>query len=280
MELKIDYPYKVGFGTVSEAYKPYWNEEPHEYLIIVSNDEPLCYNSTVMDQESNHMASLTTLGYIDFDTDEHCSEKGTLLWEMRPDEYDSEIHKSLFKGGIIYHIRAAMQIDNNVLYPLEVIRECRMEYFLDNLYEAYVKENDIPIYLETKMFGNLLLDKTYNCFCSMFEYKGRTVSLIIRKDWQTRDTVSKLESFVRDFEVHDKEMRRYAAERLTSLANELADKKGEAHITEEEFYNRIFPESIEIMIYAGYIVHYHDGGLFDNHSIIVKGNKKELNMLK
>ena len=270
----MDYPYKVGFGAVTEAYKPYWNKESHEYLIIVNNDEPLCYNNTVMGEESNYMASLTTLGYIDFDTDEHCSEKGTILWEMRPDEYDSEIHKSLFKGGTIYHIRAAMQIDNNVLYPLEVIREWKMEYFLDNLYEAYVKKNNIPVYLETKTLGNLLLNQEYDRYNGCFKFKGREVAISITHYFDSKKLVPKIETFVRDFEAHDEEMRRYAAENLTSLANEWADKEGNANITEEDFYNRLVPEAIYMSITSEYDVYYHSDGLFKNHSIKVTVNSK------
>ena len=266
----MDYPYKVGFGAVTEAYKPYWNKESHEYLIIVNNDEPLCYNNTVMGEESNHMASLTTLGYINMDTDEHCSEKGTLLWEMRPDEYDSEIHKSLFKGGIIYHIRAAMQIDNNVLYPLEVIRECRMEYFLDNLYEAYVKKNNIPVYLETKTLGNLLLNQEYDCYNGCFEFKGREVVISIAHSFNAKKLVSHMETFVRDFEVYDEKMRRYAAEKLTALANE----QGDSNVTEENIYNLLIPEVIEERITKCFIVYYHCDGLFENNSIKVEYDSK------
>lgn len=266
----MDYPYKVGFGTVSEAYKPYWNEEVHEYIIIVNNDEPLCYNSTVMGQESNHMASLTTLGYIDLDTDEHCSEKGTLLWEMRPDEYKLEIHKSLFKGGIIYQIRAAMQIDNNVLYPLEVICEWPMEYFLDNLYEAYVEENHIQVFLETTTLGNLLFNKTYDRFDGMIEFKGRKIAISIAHSFNAKKLVSHMETFVRDFEIYDEEMRRYAAEKLTALANE----QGDSNVTEENIYNLLIPEVIEEMITKRFIVYYYCDGLFENNSIKVEYDSK------
>ena len=241
----MDYPYKVGFGTVSEAYKPYWNEEVHEYLIIVNNDDPLCYNSTVMGLESNHMASLTTLGYIDLDTDEHCSEKGTLLWEMRPDEY-------------------------NVLYPLEVIRECRMEYFLDNLYEAYVEENHIQVFLETTTLGNLLFNKTYDRFDGMIEFKGRKIAISIAHRFNSKKLVSHMETFVRDFEVYDEEMRRYAAEKLTALANE----QGDSNVTEENIYNLLIPEVIEERITNRFIVYYYCDGLIENNSIKVEYDSK------
>lgn len=39
-------------------------------------------------------------------------------------------------------------------------------------------------------------------------------------------------------------MRRFAAEKLISVVNEWADEEGDAHITEDEFYTRIVPESI------------------------------------
>ena len=38
----MEYPYKVGYGMLDEGNKPYWNDESHEYLIIVSDDEQTC----------------------------------------------------------------------------------------------------------------------------------------------------------------------------------------------------------------------------------------------
>ena len=88
-------------------------------------------------------------------------------------------------------------------------------------------------------------------------------------------TVTKLEAFVRDFKAHDEEMRRFAAEKLTSLANDWEDEEGNAHITEEEFYLHIIPEGIDMRSNGRYIVYYTDGGVFGGHSVEVSGNSKE-----
>lgn len=79
-----------------------------------------------------------------------------------------------------------------------------------------------------------------------FEFIGRKIEFSISNYDNPSKAVSKLEAFVRNFKFHDEEMRRFAAEKLISVVNEWADEEGDAHITEDEFYTRIVPESIEM----------------------------------
>ena len=83
---------------------------------------------------------------------------------MTPEEHDTELYKNLFRGGVVYRIRAAMQKEKVVLYPFEILGEVDSEPFLEQLYSAYVEERDRPVYLQTKMFGDLLLNKKYSGF--------------------------------------------------------------------------------------------------------------------
>lgn len=270
----MDYPYIVGFGTVDEENKPYWNEEVHEYLIITADEEQNCYSQTINGKQTNYKTSRTVLGHIDLTTGEQYSGKDAVFWEMTAEEHDTELYKNLFKGGVVYRIRAAMQKKNVVLYPIEILGISDSEPFLEQLYAAYVAERDRPVYLQTKMFGDLLLNKRHNCFDGTFEYMGHKIEFSIYNSDDAAKTVSKLEAFVRDFNAHDEEMRRFAAEKLTSLANEWADEEGNAHITEEAFYSHIIPEGIDMRSNGRYIMYYTDGGAFGGHSIEVSGNSK------
>lgn len=270
----MNYPYTVGFGKVDEENKPYWNEEAHEYLIITTDDEQNCYSQTINGKQTNYKTSRTVLGHIDLTTGEQYSGKDAVFWEMTPEEHDTELYKKLFKGGVVYHIRAAMQKKNVVLYPIELLGIADSEPFLEQLYAAYVEERDRPVYLQTKLFGDLLLNKRYNSFDGTFEYMGHKIEFSIDNSDDATKTVSKLEAFVQDFKAHDEKMRRFAAEKLTSLANEWADEEGEAHITEEEFYSLLVPEGIDMRSTGRYIVYYTDGGAFGGHSVEVSGNSK------
>ena len=270
----MDYPYQVGFGKVDEENKPYWSEEVHEYLIITTDEEQNCYSQTINGKQTNYKTSRTVLGHIDLTTGEQYSGKDAVFWEMTPEEHDTELYKKLFKGGVVYHIRAAMQKKNVVLYPIEILGVEDSEPFLEQLYAAYVAERDRPVYLQTKMFGDLLLNKRHNCFDGTFEYMGQEIEFSIDNSEDASKTVVKLEAFVQDFKAHDEEMRRFAAEKLTSLANEWADEEGDAHITEEEFYSHIIPEGIDMSSNGRYIMYYTDGGAFGGHSIEVSGNSK------
>ena len=270
----MDYPYIVGFGKVDEENRPYWNEEIHEYLIITADEDQTCYSRTINGIQSNYWTDRTVLGHIDLTTGERYRGKDAVLWEMTPEEHDTELYKNLFKGGVVYRIRAAMQKQNVVLYPIEILGVEDSEPFLEQLYSAYVEERDRPIYLQTKMFGDLLLNKRYNSFDGTFEYMGHKIEFSIDNSDDATKTVSKLEAFVQDFKAHDEKMRRFAAEKLTSLANEWADEEGEAHITEEEFYSLLVPEGIDMRSTGRYIVYYTDGGAFGGHSVEVNGNSK------
>ena len=270
----MNYPYTVGFGKVDEENKPYWNEEAHEYLIITADEDQTCYSRTINGIQSNYWTDRTVLGHIDLTTGERYSGKDAVLWEMTPEEHDTELYKNLFKGGVVYRIRAAMQKQNVVLYPIEILGVEDSEPFLEQLYAAYVEERDRPIYLQTKMFGDLLLNKRYNCFDGEFEYEGNKIEFSIDNSDDSSKTVSKLEAFVQDFKAHDEEMRRFAAEKLTSLANEWADEEGDEHITEEKFYSLLVPEGIDMRSNGRYIMYYTDGDIFDGHSIEISGNSK------
>ena len=79
-----------------------------------------------------------------------------------------------------------------------------------------------------------------------FEFIGRKIEFSISNYDNPSKAVSKLEAFVGNFKSHDEEMRSFAAEKLISVVNEWADEEGDAHITEDEFYTRIVPESIEM----------------------------------
>jgi len=272
----MDYPYTVGFGTVDNENKPYWNEEVHEYLIITDDKEQNCYSQTINGKQTNYKTSRIVLGHIDLNTGEQYSGKDALFWEMTAEEHDTELYKNLFKGGVVYHIRAAMQIKNVVLYPIEILGVVDSEQFLEQLYATYVEERDRPIYLQTKLFGDLLLNKRYNSFEGTFEFNGNTIEFSIDNDPDASKIVSKIEAFVRDFKVHDEKMRRFAAEKLTSLANKWADEEGDPHITEEKFYSLLVPEGIEMRSSGKYFMYYTDGGFFGGHSIEVSGNSKGL----
>lgn len=193
---------------------------------------------------------------------------------MTPEEHDTELYKKLFKGGVVYHIRAAMQKKNVVLYPIEILGEADSEPFLAQLYAAYVEERDRPVYLQTKLFGDLLLNKRYNSFDGTFEYEGHEIEFSIDNSPDASRILSKLEAFVSDFKARDEEMRRFAAGKLTSLANEWADEEGNPHITEEQFASLLVPEGIEMRSGGKYFMYYTDGGAFDGHSVEVSGNSK------
>ena len=270
----MNYPYTVGFGKVDEENRPYWNEEIHEYLIITADQEQNCYSQTINGKQTYYKTSRIVLGHIDLTTGERFSGKDSVFWEMTPEEHDTELYKNLFKGGVVYRIRAAMQIKNVVLYPIEILGEVDSESFLEQLYAAYVEERDRPVYLQTKLFGELLLNKRYNSFEGTFEFNGNTIEFSIDNSPDASKIVFKLEAFVRDFQARDEEMRRFAAEKLTSLANKWADEEGGPHITEEDFFSLLVPEGIEMRSSGKYFMYYTDGGVFDGHSVEISGNSK------
>ena len=272
----MNYPYTVGFGKVDEENKPYWNEEAHEYLIITADEDQNCYSCTTNGIQSNYWTDRTVLGHIDLTTGERYSGKDAVLWEMTAEEHDTELYKNLFRGGIIYRIRASMQKINVVLYPIEILGEVDSEPFLEQLYAAYVEERDRPVYLQTKLFGELLLNKRYNSFDGTFEFNGNKIEFSIDNGPDVSKILSKLEAFVKDFKAHDEEMRRFAAEKLTSLANKWADEEGDPHITEEQFASLLVPEGIEMRSSGKYFMYYTDGGAFDGQSVEVIGNSKGL----
>ncbi|MBR6046099.1 MAG: DUF2262 domain-containing protein [Ruminococcus sp.] len=270
----MNYPYTVGFGKVDEENKPYWNEEIREYLIITADEDQNCYSSTTNGIQSNYHTSRTVLGHIDLTTGERYSGKDAVMWEMTAEEHDTERYKNLFRGGVIYRIRAAMQKKNVVLYPIEILGEADSEPFLEQLYAAYVEERDRPVFLHTDLFGDLPLNKRYNSFEGTFEYEGQKIEFSIDNGPDAARTVSRLEAFVRDFDSHDKQMRRFAAAKLTSLANKWADEEGDPHITEEQFFSLLVPEGIEMRGSGKYFMYYTDGGVFGGHSVEVCGNSK------
>ena len=85
--------------------------------------------------------------------------------------------------------------------------------------------------------------------------------------------LANLENFCRDCERRDSEIRDYAAQELTYLANEWRDDDHlDETITEEDFKRRLKISSIEMSADGYYTVWFDDDGMFAGHSIQVCGH--------
>ena len=263
----MDYPCTLGTGILPENRKEIFEEYPHEYMVMIGGGSP--YGSRVGGM-TYWNATAYYLGYIDLTTGERCEGRSLFTWVLKDGEYEKGIHKQLFVEGEKYRIKGLPSKKSSGFYPLQVLGKVRRMPFLDALWKEYIS----PVFLHSDLFGEMELNKRYGYYHADFNWLGTTIEVSFNTDEEEDEKcLAFLEQFCREAERRDKEIREYAANELTYLANDWRDDDHlDEEITEEDFMKRIVISSIEMSSEGDYYVWFDDGDMFAGHSVRVCGD--------
>ena len=266
-----------------ESFEKEYEMQEREYLVLMSDE-----STWSMGGKSYVVAQAPFLAYIDTETDELKHGDGRLSWPMKNKEEKAGKYFNRFQKGGIYHIKACKLIDTTVpegrlasfynnLYVKEVLAEKISNPILEGILAEYRK----PVILQDEVLGELILNKDLGLFNGSIEWletKTR-ITLDVDKDSKTSWTKARnaMKKFLTEQQKWDIQMRRFAADKLTALANEWQDEENEdaPDISEEDFAKRISIQDISMTSGGSFSVYFDDDDMFWGHTVTVDGTLRK-----
>ena len=220
--------------------------------------------------------------FLAYECDGKVSEnRGYLCWLASDEEEARASERDKFKSKCIYRIKArelkVKQTDrySNRLLVTQILDQDVASPELETILAEYEK----PVTMEDDILGILTLDKQYFELSAEIPFgTGKEIGISIdvgdedRSSWT--ELVNTARRLVQNMKQLDTDMRKFAAEELTSLANEWQDNLEEdiPEITQEQFAGRIGLESFHIEENGYYTAYYDDDDMFFGHVVVVDGN--------
>lgn len=253
-------------------------DEVREIIILTAK------NATGAGRSGNQdfwTASTRLLASYDVKTGE-IYKNGSVSWVITDDELQSYTYAKRFNDLSIYRIYARRNKNiDNIYYIIDVIEQNITFEPLEEILTEYKRE----VKISDDVLGELILNKDFEAFESSIKWCGNDVNISIKvdinneSDWN--DIISTAADIVKNQQKWDSIIRKYAAEKLTELANDWAydaydeeDEESEEppEITEQEFAERIELSDISIYKNGKFTFWFYDDDMFWGHSITVEGN--------
>ena len=237
-------------------------------------------------------ASVNILASVDPSAGVLNKETTVLEWPLTDEECRTEEKKFDIKGQKIYRLRVKESLPFQNPYNgaqmrrgywlqlIEVLeRGCREER-LEKILAEYQK----PVSLMTENCGELLLDKLLGMYHGETTWNGGKcqVHLDVDEDGSetAKDSLQTLEKLMEDSAGWDDKARRFAADKLTDLANDWQDSEydeaetdgDENVITKEEFAKRLSASELCVSTEGDFEMYYNDDDMFWGHVVVVSGN--------
>lgn len=138
--------------------------------------------------------------------------------------------------------------------------------------KAILEEQKKPVTFWEEGLGTFTLNRQIDWFETEVDWLGTAVSLVFDHDEDRADCVKNAKALLAGAESWDKRVREYAAGELLDLANDWADNAEADEVSQEQFMERMEPESIEIRGDGSFEFWFSDGDMFYGHSIRVSGD--------
>lgn len=192
--------------------------------------------------------------------------RGEFVLSTIGDEHLLEILRHRAPRDFILKFRGRVSEDGQRLLLLDL-----PEPGFDPDLKAILEEQKKPVTFEEEGLGTFTLNRQVNWFEANVDWLGAEISLVFDREEDREACIQNAKVLLADAAGWDKRVREYAAEELTSLANDWAE-DGEEPITREQFMERMEPESIEVRADGSFEFWFADGDMFYGHSIHVTGD--------
>ena len=269
------------FEKFYERYAP----EEKEVIVLIQHTLGAGY-----DNNGFWDMTVISLGMVFCATGEVNIREGRLEWPVTEEEKNSERGWKRFEREQICRIKVRKLLDEYV--PKHTTPEKFNSWAVTEVLEQSVscpelemvlEEDNKPVVIEDKVLGTLILNREFDMFETTFLWNGNEVSFMLevnpesKSSWSRARTAAK--KLVAEQETWDETMRKFAAKKLTALANdwlaEDVESKGAGPITEETFAKRIALSEISITSGGSFTAYYNDDDMFWGHAIEVHGSLKK-----
>ena len=269
------------FEKFYERYAP----EEKEVIVLIQHTLGAGY-----DNNGFWDMTVISVGMVFCATGEVNIREGRLEWPVTEEEKNSERGWKRFEREQICRIKVRKLLDEYV--PKHTTPEKFNSWAVTEVLEQSVscpelemvlEEYNKPVVIEDKVLGTLILNREFDMFETTFLWNGNEVSFMLevnpesKSSWSRARTAAK--KLVAEQETWDETMRKFAAKKLTALANdwlaEDVESKGAGPITEETFAKRIALSEISITSGGSFTAYYNDDDMFWGHAIEVHGSLKK-----
>ena len=264
---------------IFESFEKEYEMQEREYLVLMSDDSIWSTGS-----KPYVVAQAYFLAYIDIETNELKHAEGRLSWPVANKEAKTDKYFNRFQEGGIYHIKACKLIETTVpegrlpsfynnLYVKEVLEENASNPILEEILAEYRK----PIILHDEVLGELILDKKLSMFDGNIKWMETEIRIFLNVDKDNKTSWTKARNAMKKLLIEqqkwDIEMRKFAAQRLTTLANEWQDEEDEnaPDISEEDFCKRICIQEMSMTSGGSFSAYFDDDDMFWGHTVTVDG---------
>lgn len=227
-------------------------------------------------------ANISTLAYIDTETNELIKGKKVLEWLVTEEQCYNQNKIFNLQKETIYRLKVRKSLPFMNEYTHEMLEYGKSFTVVDVIerncseprLEEILKEYQRDVIIHPQGCNELLLDKSLGMFCGKGNWNGEECWINLDCDEGKETAVKAIETLqvlLKDCQEWDQKARQFASEELTDLANDWAEDK-EHEVTLEEFQKRIKIDSVNTSSEQGCFEIYYDDDMFCGHVIIVSGN--------
>lgn len=269
------------FEKFYERYAP----EEKEVIVLIQRTLGAGY-----DNRGFGDMTVISLGMVFCDTGEVNIREGRLDWPVTEEEKNSEKSWKRFEREQIYRVKVRKLLDEYVpehitpeKFNCWAVTEVLEQSVSCPELEAVLEEYNKPVVIEDKVLGALTLNRELDMFEATFLWNGNEVPFMLevnpesKSSWSRARTAAK--KLVAEQETWDETMRKFAAKKLTALANdwltEDEESKDTKPITEDEFAKRITLSEISITPSGSFTAFYDDDDMFWGHAVEINGSLKK-----
>ncbi|MBO4457697.1 MAG: DUF2262 domain-containing protein [Butyrivibrio sp.] len=221
--------YAVGPNGLPNCWKPYFNPEPQEYLVITADAEIV---SSEMDMP--FCANVDILGYINLTTGERRDTLSFFTFIPTDEEKKNQSYKNRYDKFTVYKIKALTTKEPNThikvlteekiifstfsdIFCLETLEKRLSNDFLESLIEEYKK----PEIVNFEEFGDFTLNKSEYVLEGKYNWLGNAIDLSVEypNEEETHKFLKTFDSLCKDQKSFDENARRFAAKFLTTYIN-------------------------------------------------------------
>ena len=269
------------FEKFYERYAP----EEKEVIVLIQRTLGAGY-----DNRGFWGVTVISLGMVFCDTGEVNIREGRLDWPVTEEEKNSKKSWNRFEREQIYRVKVRKLLDEYVpehitpeKFNCWAVTEVLEQSVSCPELEAVLEEYNKPVVIEDKVLGPLTLNRELDMFEATFLWNGNEVPFMLevnsesKSSWSRARTAAK--KLVAEQETWDETMRKFAAKKLTALANdwltEDEESKDAKPITEDEFAKRITLSEISITPSGSFTAYYDDDDMFWGHAVEINGSLKK-----
>ncbi|MFT3681334.1 MAG: DUF2262 domain-containing protein [Ferruginibacter sp.] len=264
-----------------EAFASEYHNEEKEILVLTSDQ-----TGGAGKFYDSWDASQYFLAYIDLKTNKLKKGDGRINWLLSDEEcrqYGTTWPFN-FNKGTIYRIKVRELIDRTVpegrlpsYYNRFMIVDVLDKNIQNNELLSFLTEYRTPIEIVDEKLGKFELNKDYKTLQGQLNWINHDVSVSIEVEIDDRESwtngIRTLRIFFEQQEQQDLDLRTYAGEQLTDLANDWRE-DGSKEITKSDFIKRISLSDLVISSTGDFTAYYNDDDMFYGHIIDVSGNIK------